>query len=161
MDGQKQEICLETAARAALPAQAVYAVMAIVFGVGAYRTEVSSLTVEYSIGVLMCIWLIYCRRPVLCRLREDEMTVTVAEEGIGLQMLASLGRRRYLIVPYGAVAGVSADWRRLCLRNRQGLHSVVPVDWQELTAQDRGRILRAVGTWNDTQRKQQEQQEEG
>lgn len=152
MKEHKQERILETAARVAVPAQAVYTAMGAVFGWGMLRTAVPSLVIEYGIGVLACIWLIYCRRAILCRLREDEMVVTVAEEGIGKQMLASLGRRRLMVVPYAAVAGVSADWRQLCLRNAQGLHSMVPVDWHELTARDRGRILRAIGNWNDRQR---------
>lgn len=146
------ERILETSARIAVPAQAVYTVMGAVFGWGMLRTQVPSLIIEYGIGVLACIWLMYCRRAILCRLRDDEMVVTVAEETVAKQMLASLGRRRCLVIPYAAVAGVSADWRQLCLRNAQGLHSIVPVDWHELTARDRGRILRAVGDWNDRAR---------
>ncbi len=152
-----REQILETSWRVALPTQSVYTVMAAVFGWNAWRTDVPSLMIEYTIGLLACLWLIYCRVPILCRLREDDMIVTVAEESVRMEMLASMGRRRYLVVPYASVAGVAANWRQLYLRNRHGLHSIVPVAWHELTPEDRGRILHAVGAWRDRQRSETEQ----
>ena len=131
------KITLETSVRAAAPFQLIYTAMGIVFGMQMVMTPRSLLQGEYALAVLVCVWLIHSAKRVLVVLDAETMEVTLR----GL-FGETFGKKTTATVEYRSVVGVSETWRELYVVNRNGGMSVIPVTWHELSAHDRGVILR-------------------
>lgn len=145
MNRERADRILEVSWRAAMPTQLAYAMLATWFGVEMLATHSVWLRADYILGVAVCLWLVHCRRAVLCVCRSEDMVVTLAGRTATEMLAKGVGRHVYVTVPYAVVAGISAGWRELFLVNAHGGITVVPVDWHELTARDRGYILRRLG----------------
>lgn len=144
MAKEKTERIIEAAPRVVIPTQLVYTFIAIVFALNALEPIDMVLRLEYGIGVLVCIWLIHCRRYALCVCRDEEMVITVAATSLAESLAAGVGRRRYVTVPYTSVAGIGANWRQLLLANASGGLTMVPVDWHEMRPADRRYVVKRI-----------------
>lgn len=144
MKEQRKEVALEVSVMSALPTQMAYAFLATWFGMELVTTQSLGLRLECIIGITVCLWLIHCRRAILCVCREDDMVVTVAGRTFVELWRKGIGRHAYMTIPYESVAGVSARWQELFLINVHGGLTVVPVDWNELRVMDREYILKCL-----------------
>ena len=136
------KITLETSVRAAAPFQLIYTAMGIVFGMQMVMTPRSLLQGEYALAVLVCVWLIHSAKRVLVVLDAETMEVTLRSTTLRGLLGETFGEGTTATVEYRSVVGVSETWRELYVVNRHGGMSVIPVTWHELSAHDRGVILR-------------------
>ena len=105
-------------------------------------TPRSLLQGEYALAVLVCVWLIHSAKRVLVVLDAETMEVTLRPTTLRGLLGETFGKKRTVTVEYSSVVGVSETWRELYVVNRNGGMSVIPVTWHELSAHDRGVILR-------------------
>lgn len=145
MSKDKQDLMLSVSGWRAYPVQMIYTALAIAFGVEAWVIHQWWFWGEALLGIVACLWLIHCRKPILCTCKDEYLEVAIAPQDIWESLKAAIGIRKYIRIPYSIVVGIAPNWRQLLIANSSsGGLLVIPVEWNELSPRGRGQILRRI-----------------
>lgn len=126
------------------PQQVFAMIPAVHMGIVAGRTIDAEIRLLCACGVLFCIWLIHCARPLVCTCLETELEVTLRPQNMAELLPFLVGCTKRLRVPYDSIVGVGADWRDIYLASAEGGMVDVPVLWHLLSAGERQLLLRRL-----------------
>ncbi len=144
MDNKRENLVVTVSGWRAYPVQMTYALLAIAFGTEAWLIQKWWFWGEALLGIAACLWLIHCRRAILCIGTEEYLEVALAPQNIMESLKAAIGIRQYIRIPYATIVGISPNWRQLLIMNAAGGLAAIPVEWNELSPRGRGQILRRI-----------------